>query len=301
MRNLITILGPTATGKTAIAAQVAFAVDGEIISADSRQVYRKMDIGTGKDIGDYFVNGISIPYHLINIADPGYEFNLFDFYQGFTKAFNSITNRNKTPILCGGTGLYLDAVLRGYEIIEVPENTRLREELEDATLGELTERLQQLDVLHNTTDISDRNRAIRAIEISEYKLNNPKPVEKLPAFKSKNFGIYFDREVIRTRITDRLNARLNAGLIKEVSDLLESGLMPEQLMFYGLEYRFVTLFVTGEISYGEMFKKLNTAIHQFAKRQTTWFRRMERNGVKINWIKGELSSKEKVSAILNLL
>lgn len=301
MRNLITILGPTATGKTVLAAKLALEVEGEIISADSRQVYRKMNIGSGKDIDDYLVNGVSIPYHLVDIVDPGYEFNLFEFYRGFTKAFDSITKRNKIPILCGGTGLYLDAVLRGYEIVEVPENTELRKELEDATLGELTQRLQQLDILHNTTDISDRNRAIRAIEISEYKRNNPNPVEKLPAFKSKNFGIYFDREVIRKRITDRLNVRLNEGLIKEVSDLLEDGLKPEQLMFYGLEYRFVTLFVTGEISYGEMFKKLNTAIHQFAKRQTTWFRRMERNGVKINWINGELSTKDKVSAILNLL
>jgi tRNA dimethylallyltransferase len=301
MKNLITILGPTATGKTTLATHLALNLDGEIISADSRQVYRKMDIGTGKDLGEYLVNGVQIPYHLVDIVDPGYEFNLFEFYQGFTQAFNSITSKNKVPILCGGTGLYLDAILRGYEIVEVPENIELRKELENETLGELTHRLQQLNSLHNTTDITDRSRAIRAIEIADYKKNNPYPIEKLPPFKSKNFGIYFDREVIRKRITERLNSRLNLGLIKEVTDLLEEGLKPEQLMFYGLEYRFVTLFVTGEIEYGEMFKKLNTAIHQFAKRQTTWFRRMERNGVKINWINGELSTKDKVKAIQQLL
>lgn len=301
MNNLITILGPTATGKTKLAAHLAYAINGEIISADSRQVYRKMDIGTGKDLDDYLVQGVQIPYHLVDIAEPGYEFNLFEFYQGFKKAFNSISSRNKTPILCGGTGLYLDAILKGYEIVEVPENTELRKELDGATLGELTLRLQQLESLHNTTDITDTNRAIRAIEISEYKKNNPKAIEKLPAFKSKIFGIDFDRETIRQRITDRLNVRLNEGLIKEVTNLLESGLNPEQLMFYGLEYRYVTLFVIGEISYGEMFKKLNTSIHQFAKRQSTWFRRMERNGIKINWIKGGLTTKDKVNTIQKML
>jgi len=301
MNKLITILGPTATGKTNLAAKLASKINGEIISADSRQVYRRMDIGTGKDLDDYVVDGKKVPYHLVDIVEPGYEFNLFEFYTKFTKALKTIHSRQKGPILCGGTGLYIDAILRGYELIEVPENVQLRKELENKSLEELADRLKQLDSLHNTTDTTDLKRAIRAVEIAEYKKNNPDKIEKKTPVRSVTFGILFERETIRKRITARLNARLNQGLIKEVSDLLEEGLTPEQLYFYGLEYRYVTQFITGEIEYGEMFKKLNTAIHQFAKRQMTWFRRMEKNGIKINWLDGNLSSKEKLAKIMDLI
>lgn len=300
MKNLLTILGPTATGKTKLAAQLASAIDGEIISADSRQVYRKMDIGTGKDLDDYVVNGTPVAYHLVDIAEPGYEYNLFEFYQRFVDAFKTISSKKKMPVLCGGTGLYLDAVLSGYEMLKVPENILLRQELENEPLEKLSSSLSRYGSLHNSTDTSDKRRVIRALEIAEYKLTHPQKIIEPPEITPITFGIDFDRKIIRERITKRLKVRLNEGMIEEVKALLDSGLKPEQLTFYGLEYRYVTLFVTGEITYPEMFQKLNIAIHQFAKRQSTWFRRMERKGVKINWIDGSLKMDDKVAEIMKL-
>ncbi|NOX86906.1 MAG: tRNA (adenosine(37)-N6)-dimethylallyltransferase MiaA [Chlorobi bacterium] len=301
MYNMITILGPTATGKTRLAAKLAYLIGGEIISADSRQVYKGMDIGTGKDLNDYVVNNKQIPYHLVNIVGPGYEYNLFEFLRDFTKAFNLINNRHNVPVLCGGTGLYLDAVLRGYQMKDVPENKELREKLEKLSHKELIKILNQYGDLHNTTDITDRNRTIRAIEIREYEKNNPEKIIELPKTESVNFGIRFDRSIIRERITRRLKTRLNEGMVEEVKHLLESGLKPGQLAFYGLEYKYVTQYVTGEINYDEMFRLLNTAIHQFAKRQMTWFRRMEKNGIKIHWVDGEKTDEEKSAFIINFL
>jgi len=301
MYNMITILGPTATGKTRLAAKLAAALNGEIISADSRQVYKGMDIGTGKDLNDYIVDGKTVPYHLVDIVEPGYEYNVFEFIRDFTKAFQLIKNKGKIPVLCGGTGLYLDAVLSGYKMKEVPENKELREKLKNLSHEELIELLKQYGELHNTTDITERNRTIRAIEIREYEKNNPGKIVELPKTESVNFGIRFDRVVIREKITARLKKRLGEGMIDEVQKLLKPGLNPEQLTFYGLEYRYVTQYVTGEISYEDMFRLLNTAIHQFAKRQMTWFRRMEKKGVRIHWINGELSDDEKIAVILNYL
>lgn len=297
MFNMITILGPTATGKTKLAANLATVTGGEIISADSRQVYRGMDIGTGKDIKDYIVDGSEIPNHLVNIVDPGYEYNMFEFKNDFTKAFFEITKSQKMPILCGGTGLYLDAILRNYNVPFVPKDPVLRKNLESLALEELTELLKQYRDTHNTTDTTDRERTIRAIEIGEFQTNNPGLDEKLPEINSINFGIQFERADIRERITHRLQERLEQGLVDEVAGLLENNLQAEQLTFYGLEYRFVTQYITGELTYDEMFKKLNTAIHQFAKRQMTWFRRMEKKGVKIHWIDGSLPINENVSFI----
>lgn len=296
MNKLITILGPTATGKTKLAAGLAHEMDGEIISADSRQVYVGMDIGTGKDLKDYVVNNSQIPFHLVDIAEPGYEFNLFEFYSNFKKTFYSIIERNKLPILCGGTGLYLDSVLRGYDLLDVPENKQLRTELEEKSTDELVMILSELNSLHNTTDTTDRNRTIRAVEIAKFKANQNQESLK-PQFHPVTVGINFERGELREQITSRLRSRLEEGMINEVRSLLDSGLNPDQLTFYGLEYRYVTLYVIGEVSYEEMFTKLNTAIHQFAKRQMTWFRRMEKKGVKIEWIDGHLSLEDKLEVI----
>ena len=280
MKNLITILGPTATGKTKLATALAAMIGGEIISADSRQAYRGMDIGTGKDIEDYRFNGLDVPYHLIDIVDPGYEYNLFEYQKHFTTAFNDIVSRDKIPVLAGGSGLYLDAVINGYELTSVPEDAFLREQLDRLSDDELREKLKSYGQLHNTTDLIERNRIIRAIEIKEYEKLNPDKVIDMPDIDSVTFGISYERQEIRQRITDRLVHRLNHGMIEEVEHLLGTGLKPEQLTFYGLEYKWLTLYVTGQISYDEMFANLNTAIHQFAKRQMTWFRRMEKKALK---------------------
>ena len=301
MYDMVTILGPTATGKTRLAARLAALIDGEVISADSRQVYRGMDIGTGKDLDDYRVGGRQIPYHLVDIAEPGYEYNVFEFLRDFSRAYRLIKSRQKMPVLCGGTGLYLDAVLRGYKMKEVPVNPELRKQLEKFSHTELIEKLKQYGPLHNTTDVLDRDRTIRAIEIREYEKNNPGKFVELPNTESVNFGILFDRAVIRERITVRLKKRLEEGMDEEVRKLLNSGLTAEQLAFYGLEYRYVTLYVTGKLTREEMFGLLNTAIHQFAKRQMTWFRRMEKKGVKIHWIDGTLDDDEKTAIILKHL
>jgi len=297
---MITVLGPTATGKTRLAALLADKTGGEVISADSRQVYRGMDIGTGKDLEDYVVNGKIIPSHLVDIADPGTEYNVFVFQRDFLHAYDDIRHRGHLPVLCGGTGLYLDAVLKGYRLHESPENPALREKLKTLSDARLLEVLMSYGALHNTTDISDRRRTIRAIEIKESEKLHPAR-EKFPKINSVNFGIAFPREVVRTRITQRLRRRLENGMTEEVQHLLRDGLKPEQLSFYGLEYRFVTQYVTGEITYDEMFLKLNTAIHQFSKRQMTWFRRMEKQGVVIHWIDGQLKEAEKIKVCLTTL
>ncbi len=301
MKNLITILGPTATGKTKLATALSAFIGGEIISADSRQVYRGMNIGTGKDLEDYVVNGNRIPYHLIDIVDPGYEYNIFQYQKDFAKAFNNISERNKVPVLVGGSGLYLDAVINKYELKAVPEDAFLRKQLSRLTDDELREKLKSYGALHNTTDLIERSRMVRAIEIKEYERLNPDKVIDMPSVDAVTFGISYDRQEIRQRITDRLTFRLNNGMIEEVEHLLATGLKPEQLTFYGLEYKWLTLYVTGQISYDGMFSNLNTAIHQFAKRQMTWFRRMEKKGVKIYWIDGSIPMENRLNAVLKVL
>ena len=294
MKRMITILGPTASGKTAIATHLAERIGGEIISADSRQVYRRMDIGTGKDLSDY-VNpetGRHIPYHLIDIAEPGTKYNLFRYQEDFMKAYNDIQQRGATPILCGGTGLYIESVLKGYNLSPVPQNPELRESLKDKSLEELTAMLTELkkktgSVMHNKTDVDSCQRAIRAIEIEQYNLEHPTPLREAPAIDSLIIGVDVDREVRRERITRRLHARLEEGMVDEIRGLLSEGIKPEDLIYYGLEYKFITKYVIGELTYDEMVRGLEIAIHQFAKRQMTWFRGMERRGFKINWIKDE--------------
>lgn len=299
MNHLITILGPTATGKTTLAANLALLINGEIISADSRQVYRGMDIGTGKDLGDYVVGGKKIPFHLIDIADPGSRYNVFEFLGNFSKAFNKVVGAGNVPILCGGSGMYLDAVLRGYQMGKVPVNDELRKQLEGMDHDGLIAKLLSYGPLHNVSDTSDKERLMRSIEIADFQARHNEMSLNLPKFTSIVFGIFFDRPTIRTRITERLEARLNEGMMQEVEALLENGIKPDELMYYGLEYKFATMFVTGQISYENMFAKLNTAIHQFAKRQMTWYRRMEKKGVKIHWMDGSIDLSDKLAVVLN--
>ena len=295
--DLIVITGPTASGKTRLAAELADMLNGEIISADSRQVYKGMDVGTGKDLADYVVNGNIIPAHLVDMVEPGYEFNVFEFQSHFIKAFEHIRARDKQAIMCGGTGLYIEAALAKYHLLKVPENPQLRQKLNNMAQDELVEALKALRPLHNTTDITERNRLIRAIEIETYQKEHAQDPKPFPEFSHIIFAIDFPRDEIRSRITYRLKKRLENGMIEEIQSLLKKGLKPEQLIFYGLEYKYLTQYVTGEINYDEMFQKLNTAIHQFAKRQMTWFRRMERNGFKIHWLDGHLRNEEKLIII----
>lgn len=299
--NLIVVLGPTATGKTAFAANLAYRLNGEIISADSRQVYRGMDKATGKDFGDYVVNGIRIPFHLVDIVDPGYEYSVYEFQRDFVRAFQAIQEKGKLTILCGGTGLYIESVLKGYRLIDVPENISLRKKMESEPLDALTEILKSYKVPHNLTDVTDRKRLIRAIEIQEYYRSHPEIERSFPVIRPVIFGIRFEREELRRRITERLKARLETGMMDEVTELLAKGLKPEQLKFYGLEYKYLTQFVTGELSYEEMFRLLNTAIHQFAKRQITWFRKMEKEGAKIFWIDGRLDMYQKIISAQSII
>ena len=299
--NLIIVTGPTAGGKTAFAAQMAHRINGEIISADSRQVYRNMNIGTGKDYEDYIVGNDKIPFHLIDICEPGTTYNVFDYQKDFYKAFAEINERQKVPVVCGGTGMYLEAVTSGYRLIDVPENKPLREELASYDMPSLIERLSKKKELHNTTDTTDKNRLIRAIEIAEYETSHPELIPDIPEIRPIFFGIRYDRDTQRKRITDRLKSRLKNGMIEEIQELLNSGIPAEKLLYYGLEYKFITLYIKGEISYENMFSKLNTAIHQFAKRQVTWFRRMERKGIKIHWLEGTLSDDEKLGIALEIL
>jgi len=297
--NLITILGPTASGKTSVAANVARALDGEVISADSRQVYRGMDLGTGKDLAEYIIEGQQIPYHLIDIVDAGYEYNVFEYQKDFLKVFEDVATRGKLPIMCGGSGLYLEAVLKNYKLIQVPINEQLRQTLEGKSLDELTEILRTYKSdLHNQTDIENEKRAIRAIEIEEYYLSHPEINTGIPDIHSLVVGVQFDRQTRRKRITARLRQRLREGMLDEVQRLLDSGLTPEQLTYYGLEYKFMTQHLTGQLTYQEMFDGLNVAIHQFAKRQMTWFRRMEKQGIEIRWLDGFMPLEEKVAKIV---
>ena len=283
---MIVILGPTASGKTQIATQLAVQIGGEIISADSRQVYRRMDIGTGKDLGEYG----DVPYHLIDICEPGTKYNLFLYQQDFRKAYDNIIGRGKMPILCGGTGLYIEAVLKGYQLVPVPENPELRKHLEGKTLQELTEILTDLkqrncSVMHNTTDVDTCQRAIRAIEIEMGEGNRSRQEVSDSAIQSASvFGIAIDRGLRREKISQRLRTRLDEGMVEEIQGLLNEGISPENLIYYGLEYKYVTLYLTGQMSYDEMVSRLEIAIHQFAKRQMTWFRGMERRGISIKWL-----------------
>jgi len=298
---MLTVLGPTATGKTSFAAYLAYHLNGEIISADSRQVYRGMNMATGKDFKDYIVNGETIPHHMVDIVDPGYEYNVYEFQHDFLKTYEDIITREKLPILCGGTGMYIESVLKGYKLINVPGNPKLRSELEEISKEELVKLLKSFKTPHNITDIKDRKRLVRAIEIQHYYNDHPEIDTSFPEIENIIFGLRFERQIIRERITERLKKRLNEGMTDEVRNLLDKGLNPEQLKFYGLEYKYLTQYVTGEISYQEMFGLLNTAIHQFAKRQMTWFRKMEKAGHKIYWIDGNLSMKTKVKSALEII
>lgn len=299
--DLITILGPTASGKTPLAAALASRLDSEIISADSRQVYRGMDLGTGKDLADYTVAGKTIPYHLIDIVDPGYKYNVFEYQRDFLQAYQSVRERGKLPILCGGTGLYLEAVLKGYRLIPVPENPELRNRLSDKSLDELTRILSSYKKLHNSTDVDTVKRAIRAIEIEEYYLTQDVEERSFPTINSLIIGVDIDRELRREKITRRLKQRLDEGMVDEVRQLIAGGVSPDDLIYYGLEYKYLTLYAIGELTFEEMFHQLEIAIHQFAKRQMTWFRGMERRGFTIHWIDASLPMEQKVDLILDLL
>ena len=301
---MITILGPTASGKTTLAAHLAARIGGEIISADSRQVYRRMDIGTGKDLDDYVVDGKQIPYHLIDIAEPGTKYNLFQYQQDFHDAYNDIKSRGATPILCGGTGLYIEAALKGYALSPVPQNPELRARLEGKSLEELTGMLVTLkqkngSVMHNTTDVDTAQRTIRAIEIETYNAEHPTEERQMPKIDSLVIGVNIDRESRREKITKRLRQRLDNGMVEEIRSIIDSGVAPEDLIYYGLEYKYVTEYVIGKTTYDEMFRSLEIAIHQFAKRQMTWFRGMERRGTVIHWIDASLPMEEKIEQILN--
>jgi tRNA dimethylallyltransferase len=297
---MITILGPTACGKTRLAVNVASRLGGEIISADSRQVFKGMDIGTGKDLDEYDIDGNIVPYHLIDIRDPGYEYNVFEFQNDFRKAYNSITLRQKLPILCGGTGLYIESVLRCYHLSDVPQNYELRKELENYSDDELTEKLKTYISLHNNTDTETRERLLRAIEIQDYQAKYPQSYVELPQIDSIVIGVSYPRDMVMDNIRRRLKQRLEGGMIDEVESLLNSGVSAERLIRYGLEYKYLTLYLQGAISYSGMFEKLNIAIRQFAKRQMTWFRRMERNGVDIHWIDGTMPLDDKTDKICKL-
>ena len=304
-RRMITILGPTASGKTDLATHLAARLNAEIISADSRQVYRGMDIGTGKDLADYVINGHVIPYHLIDICEPGTKYNLFRYQQDFLDCYEDIRSRGALPILCGGTGLYIEAVLKGYSLSPVPQNPALRTELEGKNLDELTNILVDLkrrnhSVMHNKTDVDSCQRAIRAIEIETYNLTKPTEERQCPPIDSLIIGVDIDREERRRKITKRLKERLKAGMIDEVDGLLKRGIPADDLIYYGLEYKFVTEYIIGKLTYEEMFQQLEIAIHQFAKRQMTWFRGMERRGFTIHWVNAARKMEDKVEEILKL-
>lgn len=299
--QLITILGPTASGKTAFAAALAERLDTEIISGDSRQIYRSMDIGTGKDLADYIVNGKQIPYHLIDICEPGYKYNVFEYQHDFFKAFNSIRDKGKLPILCGGTGMYIEAVLKGYKLLDVPPNPELRNSLKGKSLEELETILSSYKTLHNKTDVDSAQRAIRAIEIEEYYKTQAPDKKEYEPINSLIIGVQIDRELRREKISRRLRSRLDEGMVDEVRNILNTGVKPEDLIYYGLEYKFLTQYIIGELSYEDMVSQLEIAIHQFAKRQMTWFRGMERRGFTIHWIDATLPTEEKIEKVLDFI
>lgn len=299
--QLITILGPTASGKTAFAAALAERLDTEIISGDSRQIYRSMDIGTGKDLADYIVNGKQIPYHLIDICEPGYKYNVFEYQHDFFKAFNSIKDKGKLPILCGGTGMYIEAVLKGYKLLDVPPNPELRNSLKGKSLEELETILSSYKTLHNKTDVDSAQRAIRAIEIEEYYKTQAPDKNEYEPINSLIIGVQIERELRREKISRRLRSRLDEGMVDEVRNILNTGVKPEDLIYYGLEYKFLTQYIIGELSYEDMVSQLEIAIHQFAKRQMTWFRGMERRGFTIHWIDATLPTEEKIEKVLDFI
>ena len=300
--DILAVVGPTACGKTSLAVDLALSIDGsEIISADSRQVYRGMDIGTGKDLAEYTRGGITVPSHLLDIVDAGEKYNLFEFQRDFLKAYEDIKTRGAFPVMCGGSGLYVESVLRGYRLLPVPENPELRARLEEKSLEELTAILAGYKSLHNNTDTDSKKRAIRAIEIEEYYLSRPVEERSFPQINALVVGVSVDREVRRERISRRLRERLEEGMVDEVRALLDSGLEPEQLIYYGLEYKYLTLYLTGAMGYDDMVRGLEIAIHQFAKRQMTWFRGMEKRGVDIQWVDASLERGFLVEQIKGML
>ena len=299
--DLITVLGPTASGKTQFAVQLALRLGAEIISADSRQVYRGMDLGTGKDINEYVFNDQQVSYHLVDIVDAGYKYNVFEYQNDFLKVYSKLKEKSILPILCGGSGMYIEAVLKGYKLINVPVNEVLRAELDLLSLPELTAKLGTYKKLHNRTDVDTKKRAIRAIEIAAFTEMNGEIELEYPKLNSLILGINLERELVRNKITSRLKQRLREGMIEEVEALIKNGVPTETLVYYGLEYKYIAQFLNKELSYNAMVEKLNIAIHQFSRRQMTWFRKMEREGFNIQWIDGSLSMDEKVSHALRLL
>lgn len=299
--NLLVVTGPTASGKTSLAANLALKLNGEIISSDSRQIYRQMNLGTGKDYNDYLVEGKHIPYHLIDIVDPGYKYNVFEYQRDFVKTLDDLRSRDKFPVVCGGSGMYIDSLVSRYKMIEVPPDRDFRKSLENKSLEELTEILSSYKKLHNKTDVDTKKRAIRAIEIERYISTNKKSQYLFPEINPLVVGIMFSRDKRRERISERLIRRLEDGMVDEVRQLLDRGIDPETLIYYGLEYKYITLYLTGKIFYDEMYRSLETAIHQFAKRQMTWFRGMERRGIKIHWIDGDMPMNEKVKQVMEFL
>ncbi len=297
MFNLLSVIGPTACGKTTLAVRLAAELGGEVISADSRQVYRGMDIGTGKDIEEYVWQGKPVPYHLIDLVAAGTKYNVFEYQKDFVRVWEDCRRRGVFPVLCGGSGLYVEAVLKAYKLLAVPVNEVLRESLEGKSLEELAQILGTYRKLHNVTDVDTVKRAVRAIEIEEYYRTHPREEFDFPEIRPLIIGVDVDREVRRKRITERLHARLKAGMVEEVERLLEGGIAPEDLIYYGLEYKYITLYLTGKMEYQTMVEQLNIAIHQFAKRQMTWFRKMERDGMRIRWIDGGLPLEEKVNLV----
>ena len=299
--NLVTILGPTACGKTSLAVALAGTLRSGVVSADSRQVYRSMDLGTGKDLCEYTYQGLPVPYYLIDIVDAGYKYNVFEYQRDFLDVYSKLRGQGQLPVLCGGTGMYLESILRGYHLVEVPENKELRNMLADKSLAELTDILRNYKDLHNTTDVDTCKRAIRAIEIEEYYRTHEVHAREFPDIHSLTIGLDVSRDVRRGRISRRLHERLEQGMVDEVRGILDAGVQPEDLIYYGLEYKYLTMYVIGQLSYDEMVGKLEVAIHQFAKRQMTYFRGMERRGVSIHWIDAEMPTDAKLEYIQELL
>jgi len=299
--DMVTILGPTASGKTEVAANLAYLLGGEVISADSRQIYRNMDLGTGKDLEEYRINGTNIPYHLIDIAEAGYQYNVFEYQRDFLKVYQELKIKGIFPVMCGGSGMYLEAILKGYRLIQVPINEKRRAGLQLLPLDSLKKILSGYKTIHNTSDIENSKRAIRAIEIEEFCLAHPETDLSFPKINSLIVGIRIEREVRRRKITARLHQRLTNGMIDEVQKLLDHGIKPDDLTYYGLEYKYITNYLLGHLNYEQLVTDLNIAIHQFAKRQMTWFRKMERDGFKIRWLDGELPTDEKTVKILSWL
>jgi len=299
--DLITLLGPTASGKTAIATNLAHLLGAEIISADSRQVFRGMDLGTGKDLQEYVIDNSAVPFHLIDILEPGMEYNVHHFQEDFFNVFSQIKSKGKPTVMCGGTGLYIESVLSGYQLITVPDEQVFRNNCSGKSMEELAEMLLKYKIPHATSDLTKRDRLIRAIEIEKFKAENPHLLKIFPKFSSIVFGVKYERSVEKQRITQRLISRINDGMIDEVEKLINNGVSTEILKSYGLEYKFVTRFLLGEIPKNQMFEELNIAIHQFAKRQMTWFRRMEKNGITINWVDGDKSLDDKINTIKKII